>query len=137
MIRDLIMEYLASQCTGREHACTKREIMDYVEMTDERLFRKVIRELRSDGFPILSRSRPPAGYYLPAVESEAIEALRELNNRAMSLLRIHKRLREGLAKEFPSFNLQIPLIEEYIDPLQPGSVFLPNTNPRPEKPSSA
>jgi len=57
------------------------------------LFFYPIRELRSEGFPVLSASTPPAGFYLPATRRELDECLASLRSRLIEDARTRRDLK--------------------------------------------
>lgn len=108
MLQEKILKYLKAYCEGRANARNKARIMADLGISDERVFREMIHQLRLAEVPVLSRSKPPYGYYLAASEHEAIEALRELNSRALDLHLVVKQIKRGLRKQFPDLK-QLPL----------------------------
>lgn len=107
MLQDIILDYLKTNCRGRANARNKVRIMADLDISDERIFREMIHQLRLAEVPILSRSKNPSGYYIAADETEAIEALQELNGRALDLHLVVKQIKRGLRKQFP--DMQLPL----------------------------
>ena len=109
MIQQSILNYLKANCQGRENAKTKAEIMKAIDFKDERFFREAVHQLRLQEIPILSCSRSPYGYFIAANENEALEALRELNGRALDLHLVCKSIRKGLKQQFPDSQLPLDL----------------------------
>jgi threonine synthase len=110
MIQQQILDYLKANCRGRANARNKTLIMTDLDIHDERLFREMVHRLRLSEVPILSRSKHPPGYYIAADEAEALEALQELNGRALDLHLVCKCIRKGLKQQFPDSQGKLDLV---------------------------
>jgi hypothetical protein len=110
LFQQQILDYLKANCRGRANAHNKARIMQALNLNDERVFREMIHQLRIIEVPVLSRSKPPFGYYLADTEDEAIEALSELNGRALDLHLTVKHIRNGLKREFPDSQGKLDLV---------------------------
>ena len=62
---------------SRANPITRREIRQILEFPDDRQLRKYVHELRQDGLPIFFATETPAGYYLPANQTEFEEGMRK------------------------------------------------------------
>lgn len=66
---------------GRSQAVTAREIARVVG-GDDRTVRDAVEHLRgSEGKPIMSASRHPAGYFVPATSEEVKESIAQIRSR--------------------------------------------------------
>jgi hypothetical protein len=68
------LRLILSKHEGRRQAITSRELSG-ITGADDRRIRLTIRELRADGFPVLSSSFSPAGFYLPLSWKELEDCL--------------------------------------------------------------
>lgn len=78
-LKDKLKRILANH-EGRYRAITSRGLSSLTG-SDDRQIRLAIRELRADGFPVLSSSAAPAGFYLPLNRSELEEFLASMRAR--------------------------------------------------------
>jgi len=78
---------------GKEKARTGKELAKILGFNNDRLIRLNIRELISDGLPIISSVHPPYGYYIADNPEEITEHLGELRHRALEVLGRYKDLK--------------------------------------------
>lgn len=79
--------------TGREEARTGGELAAILGFKNDREVRQAIRELISDGLPVLSNVHPPYGYYIANDPLDVTEHLGELRHRALEVLGRYKDLK--------------------------------------------
>ena len=60
-----------------------------------RQVRRIIRELREEGHPILSTPHKPAGYYMAISKSEGLEWYRQMRRKALKELVIARVVRDS------------------------------------------
>lgn len=89
---------LACLKEGKKNAITRKSLVERLQVNDREL-RKMIQELRNEGFPILS-SADNAGYYLPdngdTGEHECLEFIAQQKSRAMKCFESTKGIRKYL-----------------------------------------
>ena len=72
---------------GAHQAIKASEIAKRVDRKDDRIVRETVRQLRREGYLILSSISPPYGYFLAATETEWMEFRdRNLRPRAIDIL---------------------------------------------------
>ena len=70
---------------GKARAITGRELAAIVGHRDDRSVRLAIRELISDGLPIISVTEHPGGYFIPTSLEEAKHCTVSLRSRAIEI----------------------------------------------------
>lgn len=96
-----------------QHIITDQYIRLNGENTSCREVRRVIRELRQEGYPILSSPHyPNAGYYIPANHQEVEEWQGRMHSKAVALMAIIKPVIKTCQDMFPGKVEQLDLFEE-------------------------
>ena len=70
---------------GKARAITGRELATMVGHRDDRQVRLVIRELISEGLPVISRTESPGGYFIPTSLEEAKQCTESLRSRSIQI----------------------------------------------------
>lgn len=106
MLSDSVLFYIRENCQGRDKAITARKLTRIMQdegyHTSERDVREVISTLRKSGKPIASAVIAPAGYFMPATESECLEVLHQLSSRLREISLASRGIERGLKKMFGS-----------------------------------
>lgn len=92
---------------GRRQAITSREL-SALTGADDRRVRLAIRELRAEGFPVLSSPIAPAGFYLPMSWLELDECLASLRSRLIEDARTRRDLKvHGARYLTPAYQVKL------------------------------
>jgi hypothetical protein len=77
---------------GRPRAITGRELAAIVGHRDDRRVRLVIRDLITDGLPVVSNTESPGGYFIPTSIEEAKHCTESLRSRSIEIFLRRKQL---------------------------------------------
>jgi|LGOV01.1.fsa_nt_gb biotin operon repressor len=94
---------------GESNSVSRKELERKVGISD-RAVRNCISSLRTDGIPVCSNSGT-SGYFIADSNDEVDHFLNENHKRAMVLLTINKKVREGYGKAAYDYDL-LDLVEE-------------------------
>ena len=95
-----ILNYLQTFAIGKDQAIKGHQLKEYLGISDQRVFRGIIHNLRGKGFPILSLSTKTPGYFWPSCPEEGEQALDELTGRIIEMRIAAKGIRKGLEGKF-------------------------------------
>lgn len=80
---------------GRENAISRAKLAERIQLSD-RSMREAISNARRDGLIIINDQTPAGGYYQTNDVADMKRQLRQIHNRAMSLLAQEKHLRHRI-----------------------------------------
>jgi hypothetical protein len=93
---------------GKEYATTGKELAASLQEHDTRAIRLAIQELISDGIPICSSTKAPAGYFVAKSREEVNENLKVLKyGYGSEIFRHYRNLSHARNRMFPQLGLKI------------------------------
>ena len=98
-------------CQGRDSAITAKTLAAQIGATD-RGARRIVTELRRQGYPIASAVRPPHGYFIPATPEEAEECQAQLYSRIRETAITARALGRAFGTHLPSKQMMPDLFDE-------------------------
>lgn len=111
-IWDIIKDNKGKSNAINQYKLVDKYIMLYEENITCREARRVIRELRKEGYPILSSPHNPrAGYFVPANHKEVEEWQERMHDKAVSLMAIIKPVIRSCQRMFPGKVEQLEMFE--------------------------
>lgn len=101
MNQQTLLNYLKTNCQGRENAKTGRELKRLFGCKDVREVQQAIERLREKHHPILSFNKGKhKGYCWAITAEEAIECLQHLENRAKNSFRTWWNVKRAVEEKF-------------------------------------
>lgn len=106
MNKYLSVWHIIQNSKGGNNAINQHKITDqYIRLNGEdiscREVRRIIRELRQEGYPILSTPHKPGGYHTPANYEEVVEWRERMHKKAVKMLAIINPVLQSCNRMFP------------------------------------
>jgi biotin operon repressor len=96
----LYRSLMPGECNSKSREKLTKEIG-----ISDRALRNYIAALRRDGIPVCSNSKNP-GYYIANTDEEVTHFINENHKKAMVMLHINKKVKEGFGKTGYYYNLE-------------------------------
>lgn len=103
---DIEMAVIALIRKGRANARQSREVAGILDIPERRV-RLIIRDLISHGHPILSDTKPPAGYFIAATWTEVMACAANLKTRGLEDLRRRHDILRAARDKVPPEQLEL------------------------------
>jgi len=110
-IWNIIKEHIGAFNAISQYEIADKYIYWHSNGITDRAVRVAIRELRKEGYPILSTPHKPGGYFIPFTHEEAKEWRKRMHDKAIKELAIINPVLKACNKMFPQKISQLEIFE--------------------------